>query len=168
MKRFASFVLFSALPLAAGSVDVSSQSFAFVHPGASVAVDFGIWNYGRDNPGFSPYPQSFGLDVVVEVPAGQTAFVTGSSAEYYPRYLLQGWVESLDGSVSVPLEDPLAAAVGYSSGTLLLAPGVSDSGASELDVGIISAVVDLSPEMSEALFGTPSRRALFWKTSVRA
>ena len=154
MKRFAAFVLLSALPLSAGSVDVTGQSLAAVHQGAGVAIDFGVWNYGIDNKGSSPYPTSFGFSIITQDPAATTAYVPGSDAAYYQGYLFQGWVESLDGSVSVPLYDPLAAGLGSEPGELLLAPGVFDSGsASDLSVGVLSAVVNLSPAMAEALFG---------------
>ncbi len=155
MKRLATFVLLSALPLAAGSVDVTDQSFARVHPGAGVTIDFGIWNYGLDNPGSSPYPASFDFSVITQDPDATTANAPGSAAAYYPGYLFQGWVESLDGSVSVPLYDPLAEQLGFNPGALLLAPGVFDSGSTpQLSVGVLSAMVNLSPEMAQALFGS--------------
>jgi hypothetical protein len=153
MKRIATFVLFTVLPLAAGSIDVSEQSFARVPTGADVTVEFGVSNYGFQNPGFSPYPDSFGFSVLTENPADATALVPGSSTNHYPRYLLQGWAESLDGSVSVPLFDPLAAALGYGSGTLVLAPGLYETGASDLPVGVLSAMVSLTPDTAAALFG---------------
>jgi hypothetical protein len=155
MKRLATFVLLSALPLAAGSVDVTDQSLAPVHQGAGVSIDFGVWNYGLDNPGSSPYPESFGFSVIIQDPEAATANAPGSTAAYYPGYLFQGWVESLDGSVSVPLYDPLAAQLGSNPGALLVEPGAFDSGgAPQLSIGVLFAMVNLSPEMAQALFGS--------------
>jgi hypothetical protein len=155
MNRLVLAALVSALPLAAGIVDVTDQLFAPVHSGATITVDFEVSTYGKNNPDVSPYPTGLDVNVLCEDPGSAEAKVPGSTARYYPGYLFQGWVESLDGAVSEPLYDPLAARLGFRPGTLLLTPGVFDAGgAPELAVGVISGTANLSSAQAEALFGS--------------
>lgn len=129
MKQFARLValLFAAsIPLAAGPIDVTAETFAYVHPGAQIEIRFGVWNYGRNNPGDSPYPTEIGLEII-----GQLG--TGS--------LFEGWLESLDGTVSVPF-------------SLLVTPGsFAASGNPSIDVAVISGFVVIPESISELLFG---------------
>ncbi|MGE5648166.1 MAG: hypothetical protein ACM336_20505 [Acidobacteriota bacterium] len=124
MKRLG-LVLACALPLVAGRIDVTTQTFAQVHSGANLIVDFSVWNYGANNAGFSPYPTSLSVNIVTE------ALGEG-------EYRLAGRIESLDGSVYVPLT------------SLTLLPGVFNSaGAPQIAVGVIHG----SARLDEALFG---------------
>lgn len=141
-------------PLAAGRIDVSNQTFAWVHPGAGVEIHFGVWSYGWNNPGYSPYPTQLGLEIIGQLPSSLAAPIPDSTAAYFPGLLFTGWLESLDGTVSVPLYDPNADRLGLPVGTLLVSPGTfSAGGDSPLDVAVLAAFVSMSQETSEALFG---------------
>ncbi len=144
----------SVLPLAASRIDVTGQTYANVHSGASVIVEFGVSNYGLNNKGFSPYPTGINLNIVVQAPDQETEMAPWSSASYYSGYLFDGWLESLDGSAIIPLEDSLAMLLGYGVGKVALGSGVfSGSAVSDLTVGVLSASVHLTLEQSQQIFG---------------
>jgi hypothetical protein len=143
MRPYASLlaILFAAsLPLAAGPIGVGGETYAWVPAGDEIDIQFGVWNYGRNNPGSSPYPTQIGLQVL-----GQAG--TGS--------LFEGWLESLDGAVSVPFDDPNADLLGLPAGSLLVSPGTfAAGGRASFDVAVIDGYVYLSEAQSQALFGS--------------
>lgn len=157
MKPFARLLpllVAASFPLAADRIDVSSQTSAWVHPGAEVEIHFGVWTYGWNNPGFSPYPTQLGLQIIGQLPSLPPALIPDSTAAYFPGLLFTGWLESLDGTVSVPLYDPNADRLGLPVGTLLVSPGTfSAGGDSPLDVAVLAAFVSMSQLTSESLFG---------------
>lgn len=154
MNRLAILAVVSALPLAAGRIDVSNESRARVHPGAAIIVDFAVWNYAVSNPGSSPYPTGINFSLLTQQPAVEAAAIPDSSGSYYRDYLFGAQLQSLDGSISVPLTDPVAPLLGLSPGTLALAPGVFSSGSSaETGVGVLSGWAHLNPQTAAALFG---------------
>lgn len=53
-----------SVPLAAETIDVTSRTFATLRHGARLSAEFGVWNYGRNNPEYSPYPTGIGLLVI--------------------------------------------------------------------------------------------------------
>jgi hypothetical protein len=111
-----------------------------VAPGEEIDIQFGVWNYGRNNPGSSPYPTQIGLQVL-----GQAG--TGS--------LFEGWLESSDGTVSVPFDDPNADLLGLPAGSLLVSPGTfAAGGGAPFDVAVVDGFVYLSEAQSQALFGS--------------
>jgi hypothetical protein len=87
-------------------------------------------------------------------PQGETpVYLPGSTSEYFGSLLFQGWLESLDGSVSVPLLDPQAAALLGQPSALLVRPGLVATGSADpWDAAVITASLSIPPEVSEALF----------------
>lgn len=155
MKQLAILAVLSVLPLAAGRVDVTSEEVAWVHSGADILIDFAVWNYGLNNPGVSPYPTGINFMLVTRQPDVEAARVSDSSATYYEDYAFSASLQSLDGSMSAPLTDPIALLLGLGSGTLVLAPGTFASGSSgEAGVGVLSGSVNLDPATAAALFGS--------------
>jgi hypothetical protein len=155
MKRVAILAVLSVLPLAAGRVDVTNDEVAWVHSGADILIDFAVWNYGMNNPGVSPYPTGINFSLVTGQPGVEATTITGSSATYYADYAFSARLQSLDGSASVPLTDPLAGLLGLESGKLVLAPGTFASGSSgETGVGVLSGGVNLDLATATALFGS--------------
>src|SRR5277367_1920692 len=115
--------------------------------GAELTVDFAMPGFNPSNPG-APLPTTIGLDIVGSVPSGSTTGqIPGSSQDYYSGILLQASVESTDGSVSLPLFDADSWRLGLATGTL-----VADSTGS--DRFMASALVAVSLNASEAIFGT--------------
>jgi len=124
--RLCALLFAASIPLAANAIDVTAETLAYVSPGDEIEILFGVWNYGRNNPGDSPYPTEIGLEII-----GQPG--TGS--------LFEGWLESLDGTVSIPF-------------SLLVTPGSFAAGGDPpIDVAVISGTVVISEATSELLFG---------------
>jgi hypothetical protein len=154
MNRLAILVVVTAMPVAAGRIDVSNESLARVHQGACIIVDFSVWNYAASNPGFSRFPTGINFSFLTQQPAAEAAAIPDSSGSYYRNYLFGAQLESLDGSVAVPLTDPVSQWLSLSPGTLALAPGVFSSGSSaEIGVGVLSGWAYFSPQIAAALFG---------------
>ena len=142
MKLLAGWIVlvFATSPLLVASrIDVTDRTTAWVHPGASIEIQFGVWNYGWNNPGYSPFPTEIGVQVIG---------LEGSGFWFW------GWVESLDGSVSIPFSDPQADSLGLPPGLLLVRPGSYAAGGQEpMDVAVIAGHVELTPEIAALLFG---------------
>src|SRR5438874_2513373 len=118
-------------PITAGSIDVTGDLFVTIPQGRDLTIQFGVWNYGHNNPGFSPYPTTIGFLALGPPLTDNTPAV-------------QGWLESLDGTVSVP----------FGSGYLLAMPGaISFGGGTPIDVLTLSGSVSIPLSISEALFG---------------
>jgi hypothetical protein len=132
-------VFAASSPLMADRIDVTGETTAWVHPGALIEIQFGVWNYGWNNPGYSPFPTGIGVQVIG---------MGGSGSQF------QGWLESMDGSVSIPFSDPQAASLGLSPGLLLVRPGIFASGGHQPRVvAVIAGQVHLTLEIAELLFG---------------
>ena len=129
MKRILPCLVLAVLPAAAGSIDVSAETYARVRHGAELRIDFSIWNYAANNPGSSPYPTHLGLWI-----AGQPQDGSG---------LFGARLESLDGSESILFEDPLQ----LSSGEF------HRDGAEPLPIAVLSGSFDLILPLSERIFG---------------
>jgi hypothetical protein len=148
-------VLFAmASPAMADTIDLSSRgSFTLSH-GQEMTVRFSVWNYGYNNPGVSPYPTSIGLELVGANPQGaQLSAIPGSSGQYFPDFLLQGTLESLDGTAVAPLQSPAGALLGMSAGSLLLTPAMFYGSGGSSAVAEIAAEAALSLNLSEQIFG---------------
>jgi len=151
--RFAASAFLFSAPIFAAVIDVTNLPAAYVHPGAGVAIEFGIRSYSFVNCGESPYPAEIRFSLLgPEQPAWAT--VNGSSAQYAPGFLFQGWLESLDGSYSAPLVDPDALRMGLPTGMLLVSPGAAVVGGTPMAVSVIDGFVFLEPGFSEALLGS--------------
>jgi hypothetical protein len=150
MKAFARLLpllLAASLPVAAGRINVTADTTAFVHSGAEVEVHFGTGSY-HSNPSLVSVEISAQLEpwfVAAALPSG--------TGEYYDGLLFEGWLVSRDGSISVPLFQDAAFQLGLPLGSLLLTPGTYVSGSgSEIDVAVMSATVQLDGATSAALF----------------
>jgi hypothetical protein len=144
LAKLLPLLLAASSPVLADRIDVTGESSAWVHPGAAVEIEFGIWNYGLNNPGYSPYPTQVGVQVIGFRPDSPLATIPGTTQQYFEGFQFQGWLESLDGTVIVPFSDPL-----------LVTPGTFvTGGGAPLDVAVISAFLTLPESTSEALFGT--------------
>lgn len=113
---------------------------------SELTVDFAMPGFNPANPG-ALFPTTIGLEIVGTVPAGSaTALIPGSSQSYFTSILAEASLESLDGSVSLPLFDADSWRLGLTTGTL-----VADSTGG--DTFMISAQVAVSLNASEAIFG---------------
>lgn len=139
----------------ATKIDVTSDSVATLKTGKTLIVDFGVWNYGVRNPDTSPYPTSLGFSAVGLIPEGASAeAVPGSSQTAFPAYLMQAFLESLDGSISVPFHDPLAVRLGFGTGYIVAVPGIFSASGTPISVAAFQGSVSLPIELSESLFGS--------------
>ncbi|HPQ15624.1 MAG TPA: hypothetical protein PLP04_10360, partial [Bryobacteraceae bacterium] len=153
MKPLATLLLLlpvASLPVLADRLDVTGDPTAWVHTGASLTVEFGIWNYGLNNPGYSPYPTQIGLHVIGLRPDSPPVSIPNTTLQYFEGYVFQAWLESLDGEISVPFRDPNAELLGLPEGSLLVMPGLfQPGGRSPLEVAVLSAFLTLDPKVSE-------------------
>jgi len=118
------FFLLAAVSLNGGTINVTGSKFAFIKTGATITADFGIGNYGPNNPGVSPYPISVSVAVIGQIPQGLTEeALPGTSQPYWPGMFLQGHLESVDGSISIPFLDPNATSLGLAPGYMIGLPG---------------------------------------------
>ncbi|MCU1261719.1 MAG: hypothetical protein JWO80_4604 [Bryobacterales bacterium] len=136
-----------ASPATADTIDLSSRgSFIFSH-GQEMIVRFSVWNYGFNNPGASPYPTSIGLELVGITPLDQpVSTMPGSSSQYFPGYVLQGTLESLDGTASAPL-------LGLGGGPLVVTPSTLYGSGGSSSVAAIDANAALTLNLSQQIFG---------------
>lgn len=155
MFRFTLLALLVPPAVNAGTIDVTNDVFALLHTGDSIVIEAGVGNYGLHNPGVSPYPTGLGFSLIATKAVAPRLAMFASSSDYYPGYLFQGYLRSLDGSVTAPLNDPVAEMLGLSSGQLVLAPGeYSGAAHSGRQVGVIYGSANLTLETAQALFGS--------------
>ncbi len=120
--------------------------------GSDLYVRFSVWNYAANNRGSSPYPTSVGLQLLGAQPStSKLNTVPNTTNTYFSGYLLQGWLESSDGSFSTPFTSPDATRLGLAPGSLLLGPGIF--GSNSTPVAIIEAEAALTTNLSEQIFG---------------
>jgi hypothetical protein len=105
-------------------------------------------------PGFNAsnpsalFPATVGLELVGSAPAGSSvAPIPGSTQDYYSGILLEGWLQSVDGSVSTSLFDADAWRLGLPTGEMV-ADQTYGGGA------MVNADVTLSLNLAEAIFGS--------------
>ena len=143
MRRSLACAVLSVLSACAGTINVTAEPSATLAPGHELQIDFSVWNYGANNPGAPPYPTHLGLLIIGAAPGLAAVTLPDSTSQYYPGFLFEAWLESLDGEVRAPFPAPL-----------LLAPGVfTQGGGAELDVAVLASSLDLSLALSEAIFG---------------
>jgi hypothetical protein len=145
-----------ATPALASVVDVTTEELARVHCGALIDAYFGVWNYGQNNPDVSPYPTTVGVQILGQVSSWfpEAVAVPDTTASYFPGLVFEGWLESLDGTITVPLFDPNASRLGLPVGTVVATPGTYQAGGQSVDVAVLAATAYMSEEMSELLFGS--------------
>lgn len=124
------FALLSALPAAAGPIDIGGLEHATLGPHGTLLVEFSVWNYGVNNPGFPP-PTHLGLTVL-----GLPPDSTGEDYSFEVR------LESLDGSAWADFAGPLSLVDGtFSAG-----------GGAPIDVAVLSGSIDLTDELAAQIF----------------
>jgi hypothetical protein len=157
MKHSAIFALLyvSLVPLHAGNIDVTTDSQVTVQEGESLIVGLGVWNYASQAAAAglaSPYPTEISF-TLGGLPVGLlTSTIPGSSATYTPGLLFSATLESLDGTVSVPLFDSNAALLGLPDGDLVLGSGFRSGGSYSGPISVLSATVMLTSAESAELF----------------
>jgi hypothetical protein len=157
MKHAVIFALFciALAPLHAGTIDVTGDSQVTVQNGESLIVGFGAWSYPSQatNAGLdSPYPAEICF-TLGGLPAGlPNSAIPGTSAAYTPGMLFSATLESLDGSISMPLFDSDAAALGLPDGDVVLTTGYRGGGSYTGPISVVSGAVTLSPAEAAALF----------------
>ncbi len=141
--------------LRADRLDVTDRTSVLIKGDQQLAVELGVWNYGKSNPGYSPYPTELGFTVIgTQLDGHPAATLAGSTLEYFTDILFTGWLESLDGTVSFPIYDPHASALGLSLGSMLATRGTMSLGAGTFDTMVLSGWVFLSDQEAQLLFGS--------------
>ena len=155
LLAFALGVPLCVLPLRAERIDVTGQTSVSVRTGQQLAVEFGVWNYGKSNPDYSVYPTELSFTVAgTKLDGHPVATLDGSTLSYFPDILFTGWLESLDGSVSFPLYDPPASALGLPLGSMLATLGAVTIGSDTVETMVLSGQIFLSDQEAQLLFGT--------------
>jgi len=145
----------SLVPLLAGNVDVTADSQVTLQDGDSLSVGLGVWNYASQASAAgltSPYPAEISF-TLGGLPEGlPTSTIPGTSAVYTPGMLFSATLESLDGSISMPLFDSNAALLGLPDGDLVLTTGFRSGGSYSGPIAVLSATVMLSSAEAADLF----------------
>ncbi len=157
-KRFAIFsIFFATLPLAAGTIDVFPDSFVSMHAGDSLAIQAGSSNYAFNAARYgisSPYPGQVSLMIGGLPASGPMAAVPGTSMVYTTGILFSGTLESLDGSIVIPLVDPSAQRLGLPAGDLVLEPSYRSGGTYTGPTSVLTGSAAISSPEAAALFGS--------------
>jgi hypothetical protein len=139
------------LPLHAATVDVTGASQVAVPYDSSLLFDV-MSDYAAHAPLDSPYPGQVSM-VLGGLPVGQPlAPIPGTSSVYNQGILFSGTLESLDGSIVIPLFDSNAARLGLPAGEMVLGPGYRSGGSYSGPISLLSASATLSPSEAAALF----------------
>ena len=138
--RRALVLLLAALPLAAGTVDVSTATSVFLHDGYSLTFGVADWNFAVNAARLGlPQDPTQVRFALVSAPLGAAGQFTGV-------------LDSSDGSLSVPFSTP----VGFISGSF---QGAGYQGA----VSVAQGSMSLSPAQSRQLFaGTGAFLTLYY------
>ena len=123
-------VILCALPLAAGTIEVSAQVSALLDTGDALSFTVPSWNFGIDaaNFGLPEYPTSVEFEFMSD------------SADLPAR--VEAVLESGDGSVSVSFGAPLS-----------FAPGMFQGSHYRGAVSVLQGSLHLSQTLSQQLFG---------------
>jgi hypothetical protein len=156
VRRFSLLLLLPLLAslAQAGMLDITGETFHTLGTGKTLYAEFGVWNYGANNAGSSPYPATIGLAVIGALPSTAGQFVPGSSETYFPDFAFAVYLESLDGSVSAPFFSSASAALGLPAGQLPLTLATVLAGGDLRQVAVIAGTVSLTPELARELFGS--------------
>jgi hypothetical protein len=156
-KRFAIFSLFFALPLMAGAIDVFPDSLVTMNAGDILVVQAGSSNYTFNATRYgisSPYPGQVWLMFGGLPASGPLAPVPGTSMVYTTGILFSGALESMDGSIVIPVVDPSAQRLGLPAGDMLLEPSYRSGGSYTGPTSVLTASVAISSPEAAALFGS--------------
>lgn len=154
MFRVISALLLLNAAACAGNLDVTGASSVLLEPGVDLVAQFGVWNYGANNPGVSPAPTTIGVEIIGPAPEGvAAAWVPGTTLQYLPGFAMEVDLESLNGGISIPFLNDQSARLNIADTWLTPALGsVSVDGGSR-DAAIFSATLRLSNAQAEAVFG---------------
>lgn len=153
MFRTSALLLLSTASYA-GNLDVTSASSVLLETGVDLVAQFGVWNYGVNNPGVSPAPTTIGVEIIGQAPDGvAAAWVPGSTLQYFPGFTMKVELESLDGAICIPFLNDQSARLGIDATWLTLVPGTVSMDGGSRDVAIFSATLRLSSAQAEAVFG---------------
>jgi hypothetical protein len=157
-KRSAILSLFFAcLPLAAGTIDVTPDSQVTLQAGDSLEFQAGSANYAFNAQRYglsSPYPGQMAILLAGLPASGPVAPIPGTSMVYTTGILFSGTLESVDGSVVIPLSDPNAARLGLPAGDMVLEPSYRSGGSYTGPTSVLTASVTVSSAEAAALFGS--------------
>ncbi len=146
------FIVTTAGHASADTVNLTNGPPFTFQSGSDLFVSFSVWNYAANNRGSSPYPTSVGLQLLGAEPSISTLnAVPNSTNSYFGGYLLQGWLENTEGTVSAPFTSPDATRLGLAPGSLLLSPGIF--GGNNTPIALIEADSALTLNLSEQIFG---------------
>jgi hypothetical protein len=138
----------------AGVIDITADTFHTLATGKTLYVQFGVWNYGTNNAGSSPYPTTIGLSVIGVLPSAAGQLVPSSSETYFPGFAFAAYLESLDGSVSVPFSSLTSTALGLSAGQLPLTFGTVSVGGDLEQVAMITGTASFTLDTAYELFAS--------------
>ena len=166
LAAWAFFSVMSTSPCLADSLtNVTAWNSVTLNSGYELIVNFGTWTYSSNNPGYPAVPTSLQFEAYGPRVAGGLSSVPNSSAQYFSGFRVTAYLESADGSVVVPLNDPNATRVGLPGGTLLLTPGTYSGSNGSVAVSMLSATVTLSESTAESLFGPNAAQP--WSSDAR-
>ncbi len=142
-------MLLAALPLPASRIDVSGLSQVTLRTGQRLEIEFSV----------ATAPAQIGFQALgVVLPDIPPEPLPGGTAEYYPALLFAAFLESLDGTMSMPLFDPAAYRLGLPQPYAVLTPGTVNISGSEQAAAVVSATAWAPPR---DLFG-PELTARIW------
>lgn len=157
MKLLTILALFCAslAPLHAGNIDVTADSQVTLQNSDSLTFGLGVWNYASaasDAGLASPYPAEISFTLGAMPEGLPTSAIPGTSATYTPGMLFRATLESLDGSISMPLFDSNAALLGLPDGDLVVTTGFRSGGSYTGPISVLNATVALSSAEAAELF----------------
>ena len=145
------FPLLASAPALAGTIDVTSASRVTVPTNDSLL--FFISSTFRSSGDAVVYPGEIQMLLAGLPVSGLPAPIPGTSAVYLPGFLFAATLQSLDGSIIVPLSDPNARRLDLPAGDLLLTPGAVTASQYSGPIDLLSASVTPDSQNDAALFG---------------
>ena len=143
--------LMALASLRAGTIDVTSDSQVTLHPHQSLLFYLSS-DYASHAPLESPYPGQIEVLFGCLPLDSPTAMIPGTSAPYIPGILFSGTLESLDGSIAIPLFDSNAARLGLPAGDMVLTTGYRNGGAYSGSISALTGSLVLSSQEAAELF----------------
>src|SRR5690349_20619526 len=137
----------------AATINITASEPITLGPNDTLLFDIAS-TYAAHAPAGSPYAREIDFLVGGMPASGTIAAIPGTSATYTTGALVQGTLESADGSVSFPLFDPNAARLGLASGDLVLGAGYRNSAAYSGPISFLAGTVALSSDEAAALFAS--------------
>lgn len=137
---------------AASTIDETNTSQVTLQTGDSLI--FTLSSSVFSSGGNLQYPGEMEM-VLGSMPlGGPVESLPGTSSVYIPGILFTGVVQSANGAVSIPLDDPAAARLGLPTGDMLLTPGAVSDGSYSGPIDLLSADITLTTPEAAALFSS--------------